>query len=195
NPSLDCKVELDYEGVSPMYGGEYVREDGEPIAIDPEKSFAKAHYEQHMAAKGSFVIGDDTFVIEGFGLRDKSWGPRYWQAINWYRWCPMNFGRDFGMMLSIVAGSEGKPREGGMVFKDGIYVQRHDGLRLERISRPGHRRQTDGSRDMKIDLWDPESFAHGHPHAQYDWLRANDPVHFQEEPNGPGYWAITRYQD
>jgi len=48
---------------------------------------------------------------------------------------------------------------------------------------------------MKIDLWDPASFAHGHPHAQYDWLRANDPVHFQEEPNGPGYWAITRYQD
>jgi hypothetical protein len=104
-----------------MYGGETVREDGQPIAIDPEKSFAKAHYEQHMAAKGSFVIGDETFVIEGFGLRDKSWGPRYWQAINWYRWCPMNFGRDFGMMLSIVAGSEGKPREGGMVFKDGKY--------------------------------------------------------------------------
>ena len=48
---------------------------------------------------------------------------------------------------------------------------------------------------MKIDLWDPQSFAHGHPHAQYDWLRANDPVHFQEEPNGPGFWAVTRYQD
>ena len=48
---------------------------------------------------------------------------------------------------------------------------------------------------MKIDLWDPQSFASGHPHAQYDWLRANDPVHFQKEPNGPGYWAITRYQD
>jgi cytochrome P450 len=48
---------------------------------------------------------------------------------------------------------------------------------------------------MKIDLWNPESFAAGHPHAQYDWLRANDPVHFQEEPNGPGYWAITRHQD
>ncbi|MEI9886257.1 MAG: cytochrome P450 [Rhizomicrobium sp.] len=48
---------------------------------------------------------------------------------------------------------------------------------------------------MKIDLWNPESFAAGHPHAQYDWLRANDPVHFQEEPNGPGYWAITRYAD
>ncbi len=121
NPNVDCKVELDYEGVSPMYGGETVRADGKPVAIDPEKSFAKAHYEQHMAAKGRFVVGGETFEISGFGLRDKSWGPRYWQAIDWYRWCPMNFGRDFGMMLSIVAGSEGKPREGGMVFKDGKY--------------------------------------------------------------------------
>ena len=25
---------------------------------------------------------------------------------------------------------------------------------------------------MKIDLWNPDSFAAGHPHAQYDWLRA-----------------------
>jgi cytochrome P450 len=48
---------------------------------------------------------------------------------------------------------------------------------------------------MNIDLWNPDSFAAGHPHAQYDWLRANAPVHFQTEPNGPGFWAITRYQD
>jgi cytochrome P450 len=48
---------------------------------------------------------------------------------------------------------------------------------------------------MNIDLFDPKNFAAGHPHAQYDWLRANDPVHFQKEPNGPGYWAVTRFQD
>jgi hypothetical protein len=121
NPTLPCTVTLDYEGVSPMFGGETVRTDGKPIEIDPEKSFAKAHYEQHMAAKGSFTIGDEWYEIDGFGLRDKSWGPRYWQAINWYRWCPMNFGRDFAMMLSIVAGGSGAPREGGMVLKDGKY--------------------------------------------------------------------------
>ncbi len=121
NPILPCKVELDYEGVSPMFGGETVKEDGSALDIDPEKSFAKAHYEQHVAAKGSFVIGDERFEVSGFGLRDKSWGPRYWQAIHWYRWCPMNFGRDFGMMLSIVAGEKGEPRQGGMVLKDGKY--------------------------------------------------------------------------
>jgi cytochrome P450 len=48
---------------------------------------------------------------------------------------------------------------------------------------------------MKIDLWDPESFAAGHPHAQYDWLRSNAPVHFQNEPDGPGFWAVTRWKD
>jgi cytochrome P450 len=48
---------------------------------------------------------------------------------------------------------------------------------------------------MKIDLYDPETFAAGHPFGQYQWLRENDPVHWQEEPNGPGYWAITRYKD
>ncbi|MCC6919677.1 MAG: hypothetical protein IT548_10770 [Alphaproteobacteria bacterium] len=120
NPKVECALTLDFTGVSPMYGGETVHKDGTPLAIDPEKSFAKAHYEQHVAAKGTVRLGDETHTIDGFGLRDKSWGPRHWQAINWYRWCPMNFGRDFAMMLSIVAGENG-PRPGGMVLKDGKY--------------------------------------------------------------------------
>lgn len=121
NPRVPCEVVLDYEGVSPMYGGETVKADGSPIEIDPEKSFAKAHYEQHCAAKGHFIVGDERFEIDGHGLRDKSWGPRHWQAIDWYRWCPMNFGRDFGMMLSVIGDGKGGARQGGMVFRDGQY--------------------------------------------------------------------------
>lgn len=121
NPVVDCEVALDYEGVSPMFGGQTVKEDGSELDLDPEKSFAKAHYEQHCAASGHFTIGDERFEVDGFGLRDKSWGPRYWQAIHWYRWLPMNFGRDFAMMISIVTNAEGKSRMGGMVLKDGAY--------------------------------------------------------------------------
>ncbi len=121
NPRVPCSVDVAFTGVSPMYGGELVREDGTSFEIDPEKSFAKAHYEQHCAAKGTFKIGDETFEIDGFGLRDKSWGPRHWQAIDWYRWCPMNFGPDFGMMLSVIGDGKGGAREGGMVFVDGGY--------------------------------------------------------------------------
>ena len=105
-----------------MYGGETVRADGKPREIDPEKSFAKAHYEQHVAAKGRFTVGGETLSRSTASACATSRGGRgYWSAINWYRWCPMNFGRDFGMMLSIVTGEDGKPREGGMVFADGAY--------------------------------------------------------------------------
>ena len=48
---------------------------------------------------------------------------------------------------------------------------------------------------MDIDLLSPDRFANGHPHAQYRWLRENAPVFWHEEPNGPGFWAVTRYKD
>ncbi|MEQ8857541.1 MAG: cytochrome P450 [Pseudomonadales bacterium] len=48
---------------------------------------------------------------------------------------------------------------------------------------------------MHIDLLDPASFAHGHPHEQYAWLRDHVPVYRHEEPDGPGFWALTRYED
>src|SRR5277367_1701495 len=48
---------------------------------------------------------------------------------------------------------------------------------------------------MDIDLLSPEKFAAGHPFAQYRWLRENAPVFWHEEPNGPGFWAVTRHRD
>lgn len=46
-----------------------------------------------------------------------------------------------------------------------------------------------------IDLLDPATFANGHPHDAYSWLRANDPVHHHKEVEGAGFWAVTRYAD
>ena len=47
-----------------------------------------------------------------------------------------------------------------------------------------------------INLIDPEYFAqHGHPWDQYAWLRTNAPVFWHDEPDGPGFWAITKYDD
>lgn len=121
NPREKASVKLHYRGVSPMYGGETVHEDGSPIALDSEKTFARAHYEQHVAAEGTITVGDESWTISGFGLRDKSWGPRYWQAIHWYRWLPIAFGEDFGMMISIIGDGEGNVRRSGMVLEDGAY--------------------------------------------------------------------------
>ncbi len=143
NPIVGCSVHLDYRGVSPMYGGKPQYADGRELEVEPGKSFAKAHYEQHCAVTGTIVIdapsetgssqtgsnqtgssetGSIVMEIDGLGLRDKSWGPRYWQALTWYRWLPMVFGDDFAMMLSVIdrgPGADGEPRPpsvGGMVL-------------------------------------------------------------------------------
>ncbi len=76
-----------------------------------------------MAATGTIDVDGEVLVIDGLGLRDKSWGPRHWQALHWYRWLPMVFGPDFAMMLSVIGGDDPtKPaREGGMVLEGGEY--------------------------------------------------------------------------
>ena len=46
-----------------------------------------------------------------------------------------------------------------------------------------------------IDLLSVASFAGSQPHDQFDWLREHAPVHRHDEPEGPGFWAVTRYED
>jgi cholest-4-en-3-one 26-monooxygenase len=46
-----------------------------------------------------------------------------------------------------------------------------------------------------VDLSDSRSFVAGVPHAWLAHLRRHDPVHWQDEPGGPGFWAVTRYAD
>jgi cholest-4-en-3-one 26-monooxygenase len=46
-----------------------------------------------------------------------------------------------------------------------------------------------------VDLSDSRSYVAGVPHAWLASLRHNDPVHWQDEPGGPGFWAVTRYDD
>lgn len=120
NPMVECEVRLDVHGVSPMYGGMPQYDDGSPIETDAETSFAKAHYEQHTRVVGSIRVGDEIIEMDGLGLRDKSWGPRFWQALSWYRWLPMVFGPDFAMMISVVD-VDGSTRHGGMVLEGDEY--------------------------------------------------------------------------
>jgi cholest-4-en-3-one 26-monooxygenase len=46
-----------------------------------------------------------------------------------------------------------------------------------------------------VDLSDTRSYVAGVPHAWLAHLRRHDPVHWQDEPGGPGFWAVTKYED
>ena len=121
NPWSDAAVELDYRGLSPMLGGERVNDDGTPVAEDPAQAFARGHYEQHVGARGVMRVGDDEWALDGYGLRDHSWGPRFWQAPWWYRWLTGNFGEDGGFVVSIVTRRDGEQQRGGVWLEDGVY--------------------------------------------------------------------------
>jgi hypothetical protein len=114
NPREQATVSLRYTKAAPPYGGE----PDEPTE-KPEEQFAKAHYEQLVQADGTITIGDDTFEVHGFGLRDHSWGPRYWQAPWYYRWLTANAGKDFGFMASRIAKRDGPGTRGGFVRDNG----------------------------------------------------------------------------
>ena len=76
-------LDLVHEAVGPMYGTRR----RPPRAEKPRSSSSrKAHYEQHMrVTRHARRSTARRCRIDGFGLRDHSWGPRYWQAIHSYQ--------------------------------------------------------------------------------------------------------------
>lgn len=53
--------------------------------------------------------------------------------------------------------------------------------------------------ERQVDLSDNTAFADGFPHATFNWLRENDPVHWHaptaKSPDGEGFWVISRFDD
>ncbi|MGZ4718666.1 MAG: cytochrome P450, partial [Acidimicrobiales bacterium] len=46
-----------------------------------------------------------------------------------------------------------------------------------------------------VDLLDPDVFRTGQHHEMFRLLRAEDPVHWSDEPGGSGFWSVTRHAD
>ncbi|MCP5058882.1 MAG: hypothetical protein GY937_19445 [bacterium] len=122
NPKKEIAFDLTHEAVGPLYGSKATKKEHER---DAEESFAKAHFEQHMHVTGSLEFDGETIDIDGYGLRDHSWGPRYWQAIHSYEWLTLNFGPDLGAMVSVIQrDAEGKERTAGGVLVRGDTMER-----------------------------------------------------------------------
>jgi hypothetical protein len=142
NPSRPCKVDLRFSGLSPMFGGEPENDDGTPwMENSGDEGFARGHYEQHVCAEGTIRVGDRELVVSGQGLRDHSWGPRYWQSPLWYRWLTINFGDDLGAMITILTGRDGSQKRHGTLFREGRYEELVDAGVVSEYDEAGtHRR-------------------------------------------------------
>lgn len=156
NPRTPLFVDLVHTAVGPIYGSAHDQDEAE---ASHEEQFAKAHYEQHMRVTGAVEIGGERVHISGYGLRDHSWGPRYWQAIEGYEWLTMNFGDDLGAMVSVIRRPGKEPRIGGVVVRgdaldpiddvriavdyepDGLF---HRGIDINAVTRSGEQIAIEG---------------------------------------------------
>jgi cytochrome P450 len=52
------------------------------------------------------------------------------------------------------------------------------------------------TRDVQYpDIYDPDFYVDGPIHATFTELRRSDPVHWQDMPGEPGYWAVMKHAD
>jgi hypothetical protein len=124
NPHVPVSLDLGYTAVSRVHGGEpRTRRDGEWVGVKREKAgqeFARGHLEQHGHAVGRVVVDGTTWAVDGYGLRDRSWGPRTWQAPDHYRWLTMNFGPDAGIAAARTVQRDGAVLQGGYLWQPGV---------------------------------------------------------------------------
>ncbi|MBB5166383.1 hypothetical protein [Mycobacterium sp. AZCC_0083] len=115
----NCTATLDLRAAAPPYA-ETFDGDGE--------SFAPHHYEQLTTVSGVLSLGDATIAVNGFGLRDHSWGPRSWQAPYFYRW--VHGSTDgLGFMGAYFGDADGSERSGGFVW-DGAHLHLCDDIEV-----------------------------------------------------------------
>lgn len=132
-PSVPARIDLTYRGCSTPFGGE----PDTPVEAPDEEEFARGHYEQLVEASGTMAVGDDEWQVNGFGLRDHSWGPRSWQAPWYYRWLTGNFGAELGFMGSHIARRDGDGLRSGFVW-DGGTLHLCDDVRVRTVGEGPH---------------------------------------------------------
>jgi hypothetical protein len=92
------------------------------------ESFPPHHYEQLTTVSGALGLGDASIDVNGFGLRDHSWGPRSWQAPYFYRW--VHGSTDgLGFMGAYFGDAGGSDRSGGFVW-DGAHLHLCDDIEV-----------------------------------------------------------------
>jgi hypothetical protein len=120
NPHVRARFELDFTAASPVIGGRPLNADGTEH-VPEEASFGRAHFDQFMHGSGWIEIDGVTTELEGYGDRDHTWGPRYWQSIDAYRWVHVQFGPDLAFLFTINWRRLPERQVSGIVFRDGTF--------------------------------------------------------------------------
>jgi hypothetical protein len=119
-PRAPGRIHWLHEASSPVHGGEPT---DAAIPTMYGRDFSLGHFNQHSRVRGEIRVGQETWPIDGRGWRDHSWGPRYWQAIYFYRLFIANFPDGDGFMLLKITDEKGVARRQGVLLIGGRYEE------------------------------------------------------------------------
>ena len=119
-PRSPSEVHLEFAAESPVHGGAPAHEHVQTMY---GRDFSFGHFNQHGRVVGEIRVGDERYPIGGRGWRDHSWGPRYWQAIHYYRLFIANFSNGDGFMLLKITDRSGHTRRVGVLLVVGEYEE------------------------------------------------------------------------
>lgn len=119
---------------------------------------AHGHFEQSVRATGRLTLGGETFAFDGYGVRDKSWGPRNWSGSSssesgvsggaaqrgstpdapnpFVFWFSMNFGAQTALGGSCFRRADGTMAGAGWIQDEGV-MDTFEDVRVETRFRTG----------------------------------------------------------
>lgn len=115
---VPCVVDWQQATISPVHGGE-PKSDAQPTAYG--RNFSRGHLNLHTQVTGHIKIGDQDYPFSGFGWRDHSWGPRYWQNLYGHRLLTANFGPGSALMIHKIEDEDGTVRRIGTILEGDRY--------------------------------------------------------------------------
>ena len=118
---VEVEAELSFEVCMPPFGTSGRRQRTTDAAT-AAAAVAAGHFEQACRVRGEVWVGEATFVVNGLGVRDRSWGPRDWSVPWGWRWFSMPFSEDFAIGVHSVM-FPGREVQAGWVWRDGRTIK------------------------------------------------------------------------
>jgi hypothetical protein len=100
----ELALDLRFEGVMPLVGW---KQGTVEATLDAGGAFAPNHFEAICTVRGALQIGGRSLAVDGHGVRDHSWGPRTWQAPEYYRWLSGISAEGEGFVAWLMKAGEG----------------------------------------------------------------------------------------
>lgn len=119
----DCALDLEVENLHPHYDAWALA----GLTGGFREKFAAMHTEVAGRVRGTMRIGNENWIVDGWGFRDHSWGVRKHDdpdaALATFFWLVGSFGPDFVFSMSESITFSGKRNRTGFVIREGTFAR------------------------------------------------------------------------